>query len=136
MRARELTLGRALAYLEAERTNGKSFDAQGLAPAEKSYLNVLRERVQTMRSHDSVDEVLQALPEQCCRTETPYLAANDDFFLACFIFPCQSDGGDGSDGGERLFKHLNDCFRCFEEFCLVMLEYYHQSQGLGLSQNS
>jgi hypothetical protein len=131
MSVQKLPLGKALAYLKAERARGKTCYGEELSATEKSHLQFLRERVQAMSSPDDVNRVLQALPERCCQTEIPFLAGNEDFFLARFL--CHSQDGNGSDDCERLFKHLNDCFRCFEEFSLVMLEYYHQSQGL--SQN-
>lgn len=124
-----LTLGQALATLAAtERSINFSANGALPAPVEDAHLNTLRIRLRTMRGANATAGAWQALPERCCEATSPFLVDNYDFFLRGIFFPARIETDDGYD--TRLFKHLNDCYWCFDEFCQVMRDYYNKSQEL------
>ena len=123
LKGQKLTLGKALAYLNAGRIAEKQLSALS-----KEYLQRLSERWKSIVSSEDVDSILKSVPENCCHSEKPHLADNEDFFLARILV--SPVAGDSSKNCLRLMSHLNECFRCFEEFCWVFGEYYHKSQEL------
>jgi|GEM_PF-2203424 len=120
----ELTLGQALAYLEIELMGRKAQPAEPFAPSENIFLQNLRSRLQNMQ-HSHAELLLSTdVPKHECHSATPYLADNSDFFLAHILIR------KGNSGPEPPFKHLNDCFNCFEIYCQVMQDYYHTCQEI------
>jgi hypothetical protein len=126
MRTLPLTFGQALAALAAEAGQAAENRETLFHAPENGYLASLRERLQTLEAPERLEAVWQAVPERCCNAEKPHLSGNQDFFLASLLLK-PAAANDQRDNA-RLFKHLNDCFWCFEEFCLVMRDFYHQSQ--------
>jgi hypothetical protein len=123
-----LTLGEALAILAVESRVADGNHGQTFAGPAESYLQRLRERAQTLRSPENLAAIFNAVPAQRCEIEKTFLAENEDFFLAYFLASASSANGGSSCW--NLFKHLNDCFECFEEFSNVMQNYYHKFQEL------
>lgn len=126
MSAHDLTLGQTLALLKGE-FDGEQIEIDQLSSSNKHELQTLRDRMNVlMRSPKDAGRILQTITDTCCHSEKPQLAENADFFIAhVIVYPKASIM---SNHCERLSKHLNDCFRCFEEYSKVMRDYYHQSQ--------
>lgn len=128
----QLTLGMALAHIDAEIKSETICNRSGLSETDANYLQSLRQRRESILSLDCTEKIFNALPKYCCQTELPHLAENIDLFIARFlIYPEEVHK---SKLCKKLSKHLNDCFRCFEEFCQVLRDYYHTTQEL--SKNS
>lgn len=124
----KLTLGQALAYLKAEQAIDEECHWQELTTVENDYLQSLRRKLQIRSETSQPQDVLEALPTGCCQVEASYLANNEDFFLISFLGQPPLEGT--SDGCVWLSRHLNDCYRCFEEACQVMRDYRRQLQQL------
>ncbi|MGH7453376.1 MAG: hypothetical protein ACRENG_18645 [bacterium] len=123
-----LTLGRALAVLEAERNAVPPGNSPPFPPSDCDYLQTLRERLQALRQTEQSRMMFAFIPAHDCETEKSYLADNVDFFLMCFLIKPQAE--DGGNDCQRLFMHLNDCFLCFDEFSLVTRDYFQMTQEL------
>jgi hypothetical protein len=125
---RPLTFGEALAILAIEGSIANDNHGQSLSASAQSYLQALRERAKTMCLPENFAAVFEAMPVQTCGTEKTFLADNEDFFLAYFL--ASSNPAEDGNACLNLFRHLNVCFGCFEEFSTVMLNYYHKFQEL------
>ncbi|MEK7729330.1 MAG: hypothetical protein AAB354_13030 [candidate division KSB1 bacterium] len=128
----ELSLGQALAILDAHDHNLGNGNAAGrlFAPAEDVFLNSLRERRKILHTKPHlVQEVFNAIPEHGCEEEYSFLADTIDVFL---VYLKNSPHAAKESTGEcsRLFKHINNCFLCFEEYSLVHRDYWHKLQEL------
>ncbi len=121
----KLTLGQALAYLEAELTVPKPQQIEHLTPSEIVLLQNLKSRLQSMEHSRSAPQILSDVPKHECHSAHPYLADNCDFFLAHIIM--RKNNYPRSADFDQPFKHLNFCFRCFVIYCQVMEDYYHTS---------
>ncbi|MCG8607814.1 hypothetical protein MJD09_22870 [bacterium] len=124
----EMSIGHALAYLAHEIHAGRKRDWPELNEKAQEYVQSLRDRWEWIRSDQGSQAILTGLPKTGCQTDQTYLNNNDDFFVARLLV-CRDDEH-GSDFCVRLFGHLNDCYRCFEEFCQVLRDFYQMNQKL------
>ncbi|MFQ5753726.1 MAG: hypothetical protein ACE5HI_17185 [bacterium] len=124
----EMTLGCALAYIAEEIKTNKILEWPELSESANNYLQDLREYRQKIISLNCAESIFAALPEPCCQTEKPHLAENAELFIVHFLMYPEDDHK--SKHCKRLANHLNDCFRCFEEFCQVLRDYYYKNQEL------
>lgn len=118
IQASELILGRALAYLSAERNGISRIDASQLSSNESEIFGLLRDRMKLM--HTGAD-FTGMLPPGPCETDKPYLKNNEDIFLAMLILASHDSELKGE--CNKIWTHLNDCYRCFDYFCKVMRGY-------------
>jgi len=119
------TLGAALAILVSESRLANGNEEKAWVEPAASYLRSLRERVRILNSPEKLEAIFNGLPAQQCETQKTFLAENEDFFLAYFLA-----GPNAANGCGNLFRHLNNCFDCFEEFSGVMQQYYQTLQDL------
>ncbi len=127
----EHTLGQNLAYL-AEKTFAEIAFWAHLSPSDKKQIEFLYQRLKEIKSDDDVAKLFADIPKFECQIEKTYLQDNQDFFLALLFIGPQNDDNFGKDC-QRLSKHLNDCFNCFETFCLVIRDFYYKSKELNQS---
>lgn len=118
IQASELILGRALAYLSAERNGISRIDASQLSSNESEIFTLLQDRIKLMRSGSDFTKMLPPGP---CETDKPYLKDNEDIFLAMLILA--SHDSELKEECNKIWRHLNDCYRCFDYFCKVMRGY-------------
>ncbi len=124
-----LKIGHALAYLSTEVETNQTASQVGLSATASAYLQSLREIRQEIQSgNHRIPDIIDSLPQASCRTDETYLRNNHDFLIALLLI-CRDDGHD-SEHCNRIYRHLNDCFRCFEEFCQLLRDYQHKSQEL------
>ncbi|MFQ5708741.1 MAG: hypothetical protein ACE5HO_14895 [bacterium] len=125
MNKQKLTLGRALAILK---NNGSPEAVQSTISSQEAKLfQSLRDRRESLlAAPEEVERVLQSIPPHCCREEQPRLHENTDFFVAYVLI--EPRNGRNDNHYLRLMKHLNDCYRCFEEYSAILRDYYNQSQ--------
>lgn len=123
-----MRLGFALAHLAVEIKTNKVPDRPELNEDQKNSLQTLRDRWQEILSNASVDRIFKAIPAYACQTEKTYLLNNEEFFIAHFLIT--TEDGKADKYCERLFRHLNDCYTCFELFCEVMRDYYNKLRQL------
>ena len=128
MSTQALTLGQALAVWEAERRRGNPDVEPQLSLQEREQLQSLRQRMSRLAEIGPWQEIFKTVPERCCRMEEIFLAGNEAFFVACLLVVTSEK--ENNHDCMRFFKHLNDCYTCFDEFCHVIRDYYHKSQEL------
>ncbi len=128
----ELSLGQALAVLKSH-DRAPSLSNTGMpfhAPGNEKFLSSLRERRERLKAHAHLlEDLFTTIPEQGCEKEYSFLADNPDFFLAYITLTPQAAKNSSGDFF-RLFEHMNNCFMCFEEYSLVLRDYYHKMQEL------
>ena len=119
MNVASLRLGQAMAILEAELQNKKAQESYSI---DEGYLKDLRHRTEALASDsNAIQNLIQSIPLHTCFSEQPFLAENVDFFLVYFfVLPTKQDI---TFICERLWKHLNDCYRCFQAYAEVMRDY-------------
>jgi hypothetical protein len=120
MSTNESKLGWALAHLESEQLS----QSTQLNETDRCYLDQLVQRLDDLKKNGRVATVLTKIPAQSCLHNHPFLENNDDFFIAFFTSSKQENAC------INLFKHLNDCFHCFEIFSQVLRDYYHSNEQL------
>lgn len=115
-----LTLGRAIGYLQLQRDGSFSVETPALSPEGKDYLERLSEILQKLENQNDALPPLKNIPLYPCELDRPYLNQNEPFFLAFFLIPgFKMNCSD-------LFVHLNNCFSCASIFS-DMLRDYHQA---------
>ncbi len=120
MEATHTKLGWALAHLQAERTTTSS----QLTPSEQDYLEHMKDRFKLLNGNGKMVSLLENLPDRTCLINQPFLADNEDFFIALFSDTKHDEAC------IRLYKHMNDCYPCFEIFSQVLRDYYRQGEVL------
>jgi hypothetical protein len=120
MKTQQPTLGWALACLGAEE-QGKS---ARFSPADRDYLYKIRGRCRSMKSNGRLSEALDTIPGQACSMGQPFLQQNEDFFIALFSDTRHDEAC------IKLYKHLNDCYWCFEIFSQFLCDYYRYGEVL------
>ena len=113
-------LGWALAHLQTE----KNLSALQVSEADSDYLRYMRERYRQLSRDGKLIAVLEKLPDRPCLMNHPFLEGNEDFFIALFSKTKHDEAC------IRLYKHMNDCYRCFEIFSQVLRDYYRQGEAL------
>lgn len=123
-------LGRILACLQIRRTSsnspGTTVDKLRLSEAEKKLLEFANKRLGEIAAAPGFLTQLEQLTKYRCQTGQSCLKDNLDFFLALLFL--KTDGASGA--CEGLFKHLNVCYHCFEEFSEVMRYYFNTLKSL------
>ena len=125
----DLTFGRALALLDAQ-MNGRYLDPNRCEPSCRDYLSSLRERRENLRaSPDQLYDLFQTIPKHGCDKEESLLAEKIDYLLV-YLTNDSRAANDSTGAFLRLFEHMNNCFLCFEEYCLVHRDYCLEMQDL------
>jgi hypothetical protein len=124
----ESTVGKILAYLKTERTTNKKNIFKSISEKEKNCLQSLRQQFGKINSQNIASELFQQIPEHECQTEQAFLENNKTFFLCLILIDPKDDDFDKC--CTRLSSHLNNCFRCFEIFSQVMVDFYYESQKI------
>ncbi len=120
MRTQKVSLGWALAHLQAE----KKVQSAQVSEADKDYLHKILKRYYLMKDNGRLHEALEELPTHTCSLDHPFLQNNEDFFIALFSDTKHDEAC------IRLYKHMNDCYRCFEIFSQILRDYYHHGEEL------
>ncbi|MFZ5516558.1 MAG: hypothetical protein ACOY90_07950 [Candidatus Zhuqueibacterota bacterium] len=121
-------LGQILAYLEYERTNGAPNHPSILADHEADGLAQVRNRMLELQQRDYAADIFAEIPDTMCNGETNFLGGHIDFYLEFLAFGSPKKNAQGN--CERIFSHLNTCYRCFEDFSQVMRNYYYKQKEL------
>lgn len=123
----EASLGKCLALLQMYPDC-----CSQLPPAFQAWhgrLHALRERRELLHADAGlVATILAALPQHCCEQESCLLTNNSDFFLIYILDALHAQESPG--GCFRLFRHLNCCYMCFEEYNPVARDYFHMYHKL------
>lgn len=121
-----LSLGYAMAYLKMSQ-HGSIIKDITFPDADRTRLQVLAERKNMIVAEQRSVELIDSIPASPCVPGRYFLSQNDDFFLNHLV----CDPKDSKDPEcEKLFRHTNDCFRCFVEYSSVLRDYYHMSEHL------
>jgi hypothetical protein len=116
----ELSLGRALAYLSAHQSGMKTNGADQMSPEESRIFKLLKERLDTLSGH-SQSGISERLPNSPCVTDKPYMEDSEDVFVEMLLLAAQDDKL--KEECNKIWQHLNDCYKCFNYFCKVMRGY-------------
>lgn len=128
----ELSLGHALAALDAQDYNPGAGETTAFffTPAEKAYLRSLRERRHALLQHPHlVQHLFETIPEHGCDRDYSFLADTIDVFLV-YLTNLPHAAQESTGEFAPLFRHMNNCFLCFEEYGLVLRDYWRKSQEL------
>ena len=120
MKTQKPSLGWALAHLQTE----KKVAVAEFSEADKDYLDKILNRYDSMKNNGSLNKALEALPTHTCSFSHLFLQNNEDFFIALF------SNTKHDEACIRLYKHMNDCYPCFEVFSQVLRDYYHCGEEL------
>jgi len=124
----ESTAGKILAYLKTEKTTNKKNILKSISEKENYCLQSLRQQFEKISSQNLAPKIFEEIPEHECQTKQAFLKNNEDFFLCLILIDPEDDDFDKC--CTRLSGHLNNCFRCFEIFCQVMVDFYYESQRI------
>jgi len=113
-------MGWALAHLQT----GQNRISLTLSESENVYLTHMKERHRQLHSDGQLIKILDRLPGQPCFIGQPFLEGNEDFFIALFSEVKHDEAC------IRLYKHMNDCYACFEIFSQVLRDYYQHGENL------
>ena len=113
-------LGWALAHLQAKGIRSAA-DQSG---PDRDYLNHMQARYRELSHNGKSTVIVRQLPACPCLIDKPFLENNEDFFITLF-----SDI-EHEEVCARLYKHMNDCYPCFEIFSQVLRDYYQQGETL------
>jgi hypothetical protein len=123
-------LGRVLADLyisqKKDRQSTEFIISNQRSEIEEKLLEKIRIRFKELAASSNWKQVCEQLSEYRCQTDFPFLRGNTDFFLA-FLF-LTSDNL--TNECEKFFKHLNNCYQCYEEFTEVMRYYFNRLKDL------
>ncbi len=119
-------LGRLLAYLiTAESSKGENRQPPA-TPADESFIEKLKTRRQALLRSDGDGKWSELCPDSACLTEQSYLEGNVDFFVS-FVTVASTSGTEFD--CQKLMRHMNDCFRCFNTYVEVLDAYHEASNG-------
>jgi len=122
METTQITIGQVLAFLDVESTSGIQ-DWGQLSEVEKEFLNQMRQRLGSIKAHNTAEGIIRSLPRSSCK-DGSYIDGNRDFFLSCLIVR-HNEAQEVSDN-RGFFNHMNSCCKCFEIFAEVLREYFFQ----------
>ena len=120
----EITLGQALAYLQAMDRNELPKASKSLSESAKKYINDLDRFRNDLHNEELIKDIFADIPEHTCQADNSYLSNNLKFFIALLIIQSEQHSC------ERLIKHLNSCYNCFDVFCQVFRDYFHTSNEI------
>ena len=120
----EISLGQALAYVKA--MNGETPPGGGklLSDSAQSYINNLCRFRNDLNDDQLINGIFAAIPEYTCQSSKSFLTNNFKFFIALLIIRSENYSC------ERLIKHLNSCYSCFDIFCQVLRDYFHTTNDI------
>jgi hypothetical protein len=124
MNSSDITLGQALAYLHAMDKNELLKASKSLSESAKKYINDLDRFRNDPHSKELIKDIFAEIPEYTCHSDKSYLNNNFKFFIALLIIQSEHHSC------ERLIKHLNSCYNCFDVFCQVFRDYFHTSNDI------
>ena len=118
-------LGSVLAELKIHRREPDSIKVKrdvvrSLSQTEKEILKIAIKRLETLATSPGKLWLSEHLVEYRCQTDKPFLQGNLDFFLLLLFGRSDVQGRQC----QQIFRHLNFCYRCFEDFSEVMRYYY------------
>jgi hypothetical protein len=119
-----MTFGSALAFVSCE---GMSDDSV-LTQSEKDYLKTLRERYIQLDDRKRIEKIYKNIPRNRCVSQKCFLDDNIDFFISYVLLSEKHYSSDRK--FSSLFKHLNDCYGCFEVYTEVIRNYYYTLNDL------
>jgi len=70
-------------------------------------------------------------PNSCCVQDRPFLESNYAFFIAHLLF---DELEESNAKHERLARHLNDCFWCFNVYCRVFKHFFICNNNIKFSK--
>ena len=80
METNTINLGGALVYLPI----APKYSSTEPAPAHNAYVRHIQKRYQELNRNGNLPTILEKLPENSCLINKPFLANNEDFFIALF----------------------------------------------------
>jgi hypothetical protein len=119
------TLGHFLAYCYSQKSMDDIEKSDQFSNSEKQEIERLRRRSIEVIASGNSNKILNMIPGKACHFEKSFLANNEDFFIA-LIFDSKN-AAEFEHKCLHLFRHLNDCYRCFEIFHHTIRDYYFKS---------
>ena len=122
-----MSLGKTLAYFEHFENEGQ-VSSPHFAAKQIDEFQAIRQRLQSLDDISAVISYLDKIPEEPCPAENSFLFDNIDFFLINIFLLRKHDPG--KETKNRMYKHLNDCYHCFDLNAQVNAEYQNTKKQL------
>jgi hypothetical protein len=121
-------LGKSLAII-GNRENKSSPDLLSDGKSnQKNVVENIEKRLKIINSSKSSMFININIPNESCLIENPFMENNIDFFLLYLgIAICPNNKCIDCN---KLIKHLNDCYRCFDLYCNTIREYLLEKERL------
>ena len=120
-------LGRLISLLEGYAKSGFQSDIN-IYGEDRHFFDLMVSEFNQLKQGLSTHE---EFPKSCCVQERPFLESNFAFFI-CHILCDELEKS--NDKHERLARHLNDCFWCFNVYCQVFKHYFHCNNNIRSSK--
>jgi hypothetical protein len=121
-------LGKSLAII-ANRQNNSSPDLiYDEKSNQKNVVEIIEKRLKIINSSKSSIFININIPKESCFIEGPFIENNIDFYLL-YLGIAKSQKNKYIDCN-KLIKHLNDCYRCFDAYCNTIREYLLEKERL------
>lgn len=118
MTKKRLTIGQALAVIDAKLNRGASFET--LTDGAENISEI--ENLLKLFHNNSGQDVTVQPPQNICLSESPYIQGNTKLLMACFISNDENSLSEREK--KKLTKHLNDCYWCFRVFSQVSRDFH------------
>jgi hypothetical protein len=120
----EISLGQALAYVKV--MGGEEIPMGGglLSDSAQNYIKSLCRFRNDLNNDQSIQGIFAAIPEYTCQSSKSFLTNNFKFFITLLILRSENYSC------EKLIKHLNSCYNCFDVFCQVLRDYFHTTNDI------
>ena len=128
MKVQPQQLGRILAVLKSLSENTDTApESEQLSEDDRELIQYLQQRISEIRHIQTTPEYRFTVPEYRCQTEECFLETEPDVFIH-LLFGNGEKSTNEPTFCDSLIRHLNNCFHCFETFCVVMREFLHVRQ--------
>jgi hypothetical protein len=120
----EISLGQALAYVKAMGAEVTPKGKKLLSDSAQNYINSLCHFRNDLNNDQSLQRIFAGIPEYTCQSSKSFLTNNFKFFIALLLLHSENYSC------EKLIKHLNSCYSCFDVFCQVLRDYFHTTNDI------
>jgi hypothetical protein len=120
----EISLGQALAYVKAMCGEATPMGEKLLSDSAQNYINSLCSFRNDLNNDQSIQGIFAGIPEYTCQSSKSFLTDNFKFFIVLLILRSENYSC------ERLIKHLNSCYNCFDVFCQVLRDYFRTTNDI------
>ncbi len=124
---KNLSLGMALAYIEAEEFHDQLIDKSNFTQNDADFYRDIKSQFAALKKDTPKIQLYKMIPQHRCNSLEPFVKNNKQFFLAYIM---TNNIYFNNEFADKTMEHLNNCYWCFETFFSTMQEYYVTSSNL------